>query len=637
MRTPQASSLQMTMRLFVALMMFGVFGVGCPGDGADDDGTAIDDDDDATGDDDDATGDDDDATGDDDDATGDDDDATGDDDDSGGDDDDATGPLTDTVIFDFEGDAPTFTGFGGAGASAVVDPTDSSNMVAEIGKGAAAETWAGVTMSACEGDTVAVMPFTATETSLSIDAWSPDAAVPFLVKIENSADGSQFAEAQGTVSAASAWETLTVDYSAATGGTFDPAVTYDRISIFPNFGTSGADAGGVDKNYYVDDVWFLGTVYSTDCPAAGDDDDSAGDDDDSAGDDDDSAGGGDTVVFDFEGVAPTFTGFGGAGGSAVVDPTDATNMVAELGKGAAAETWAGVTMSACAGDTVAVMPFTATETELSIDVWSPDPAVPFMIKIENSGNGAQYAEAQGTVSAASNWETLTIDYSAATGGTFDPTVTYDRISIFPNFGTSGADAGGVDKTYYVDDVWFLGTMYSTACPAAVVATGVPITFDDSSTTYSFVGFGDASGAAVVDPTDSSNMVAQLDKVASSPTWAGVTISTGGALDSIAALPLTATDLEMTVDVWSPVSNIDFLLKVEDSTNAGIFIEKQATFTGTASTWQTVTFDLSAPFPNGQGFAAGNTYDKLSIFPYFGVDGASGGTGTFYVDDIQMAP
>ena len=53
---------------------------------------------------------------------------------------------------------------------------------------------------------------------------------------------------------------------------------------------------------------------------------------------------------------------------------------------------------------------------------------------------------------ANGWETLTFDFANQAAGTaaLNLAYTYNKVSIFFNFGVTGAAAGA--KTYYFDDV-----------------------------------------------------------------------------------------------------------------------------------------------------------------------------------------
>lgn len=174
-------------------------------------------------------------------------------------------PLT-TVLFDMEG-SPTLTGFGDIGSSIVTDPTDATNQVAQLDKPVTAPLWAGNTFSYCANFGTSVLPFAAGTTTITARVWSPDANIPIRLKVEDSTDPGISVETEAMVTTASTWETLTFDLSLEASGTaaINFGATYDKISIFPNFGTDGATAGA--KTYYVDDITFVGAEFMKDCPA----------------------------------------------------------------------------------------------------------------------------------------------------------------------------------------------------------------------------------------------------------------------------------------------------------------------------------------------------------------------------------
>jgi hypothetical protein len=373
-------------------------------------------------------------------------------------------------------------------------------------------------------------------------------------------------------------------------------------------------------------------------------DDGGGDDggsDDGGGDDGGSGDGGsevtDTTLVDFE-SSPTLTGFGGAETATVTaDPTDATNNVATIVKSASAETWGGVTVSYCDNNGIVPLPFTKTEQQMTVRFWSPDAGTVVLLKVEDTSNSGISVETEATTTAKGSWETLTFDFSMPASGTaaLDLSNTYDKVSIFPNFGTSGGTAG--EKTYYVDDITFLGAVFAIDCDTgASSGGGVPITFDDSATTYTLTGFGGLDENSVLaDPVDGSSNVAKAVKADYAETWGGTTVSTGSDY-SIDTLLITDADTRMQMRVWSPRAGIVVRLKIEDASDPTHSVETDATVT-TAEAWETLTFDF---LDEGDGTAAldtSYTFNKLSVFFDYGTSGADGGGGTFYYDDIDMAP
>ena len=162
----------------------------------------------------------------------------------------------------------------------------------------------------------------------------------------------------------------------------------------------------------------------------------------------------DTITFDSSAITYTLTGFGGAeNSSVVVDPTDATNQVAKVVKSGTAETWAGTTVSTEPNLAIPVLPFTASDTKMTVRVWSPDADITVRLKVEDAADNSKFVEVDATTTVANDWETLTFDFASPAGGTLNLETTYNKASIFFNFGVNGATAG--EKTYYFDDVAFV--------------------------------------------------------------------------------------------------------------------------------------------------------------------------------------
>ena len=88
--------------------------------------------------------------------------------------------------------------------------------------------------------------------------WAPAAGIPIRLKVEDAADGSKSCETEATTTVANAWETLTFNFAnpAASTAPLNLANTYNKISVFPNFGKTGAQIGGA-STYYFDDLAFV--------------------------------------------------------------------------------------------------------------------------------------------------------------------------------------------------------------------------------------------------------------------------------------------------------------------------------------------------------------------------------------------
>jgi hypothetical protein len=373
-------------------------------------------------------------------------------------------PVVETRLVTFsENQAPVLTGFGGAeDASITADPTDASNRVAKVVKSATAELWAGTTVSICPSDAIVTLPFSATNKSLTARVWAPAAGIPVRLKVENAADGSQSVETEATTTVANAWQTLIFNFANQATGTaaLNLANTYNKASIFFNFGRTGAQGGG--GTYYFDDLSFRGSSFAVACPSASGPAAATG-----------------TITMD-EATPPTLTGFGGAEDSSVVaDPTNAANKVAKVVKSATAELWAGTTVSTLANQAIPTIGFSATNKIITVRVWSPASGIPVRLKVENAADNTKTAETEATTTAANAWQTLSFNFANQATGTaaLDLTQTFNKVSIFFNFGRTGAQGGG--GTFYFEDIVF---------PAAATTTTPPST---GSVNFS-TGFGTAA-------------------------------------------------------------------------------------------------------------------------------------------------
>ncbi len=173
-----------------------------------------------------------------------------------------------------------------------------------------------------------------------------------------------------------------------------------------------------------------------------------------------------------------------------------TNKVAKVVKSGSATAGAGTTVSTGPNQSAGRIAFDSAHTRMTVRVYSPAAGTPVRLKVEDAADSTHAAETEATTTVASAWETLTFDFANPASGTaaLNFTYTYDKVSIYFNFGTTGATAGA--KTYFFDDVTFVGGTGGGA------GTFSPITFDAAGVTYTLTGFGGAEDSTVVvDPAD----------------------------------------------------------------------------------------------------------------------------------------
>lgn len=245
-----------------------------------------------------------------------------------------------------------------------------------------------------------------------------------LFKVENLTNSGIFFEQERLTTVANAWEELTFDFS-----TINALNSYQKLVFIYDLGTVGN--GSADFTILIDDITQMGSggpqLAQIDLP----------------------------VTFEDTATDYTLTDFGGNFSEVVVDPTNAANKVGKTTKGAGAELWAGTTIGTATGFATNI-PLTATETKMTVRVWSPDAGAPIRLKLEDRNDPTRSVETEDTTTVANGWQTLLFDFSKPVTGTaaLNLSYTYNKASIFFNFGTTGAQAG--EKTYYWDDVTFGG-------------------------------------------------------------------------------------------------------------------------------------------------------------------------------------
>jgi len=249
-------------------------------------------------------------------------------------------------------------------------------------------------------------------------------SVPVLFKLEGPDTGSSAddKERTKTYGGSGEWELLCFDFNGDLPGTPISGITF----IFDNGTNGNAAADPVNWTFYFDEIKQIAA-----CPAPPPFE---------------------TITFDDPDTTYTLTDFGGLASVVTNDPAGGTNKVAQSVKGTAALDYAGVTVSTLSNDEVPRIPLTAASNKMSVRMYSPDAGIPVRLKIEDAANSAVSAETQVTTTEVNTWETLVFDFANPVPGTpaFNEANNYNRISLFFNFGTTGAAAGA--KTYFFDDV-----------------------------------------------------------------------------------------------------------------------------------------------------------------------------------------
>jgi hypothetical protein len=514
----------------------------------------------------------------------------------------ATVEVTDAefsrIDFDTPGVVYTLTGFGGAEDSTLVpDPTDGTNTVARVVKSATAELWAGTTVSTGPNMTVGRIPFTANDTRIAVRVYSPRSGAAVRLKVEDASDGTRSVETEATTTVTNGWETLTFDFANPVAGTaaLNLAYTYNKISIFFDFGKSGAAGGG--GTFYFDDLRFLSSSASGNtgtCSAPCIDFSSP-----------------DVEYAPFEGLVLAEQGD---------DPLDPSNKVAKFVKGPSGQPWAGATIYTSGDASLSVPAFDLSGSKVvTLRVYAPAAGLTVRLKLEDATNPAVVLEQDAVTTKANAWETLTFDFADPVGGSYDPASTYDRVSLFPAFLTVVPPAS--ELTFYFDELQYTTVSGGGGSSGSTGTCAAPNCTDFSAAGITFAPFENQGGGTVEianDPNDAGNKVVKFVKKVGDRDFFGTTIS---GLAGPAAL--TSTDRTVTLRVYSPAAGTNFLLKLENGPG-GAVVEKDVATT-VADAWETLSFDLSAG-PAG-------TYATVVLFP----NGRSTVTAdkTMYVDELKF--
>jgi len=276
-----------------------------------------------------------------------------------------------TLPIDFEDVSQEFVivAFEGAESSIVDNPVsggiNTSTRVIESIKTEGAQFFGGTFLDIDSG-----IEFSDTNTSISIDTYSPKANIPVRLAIESQAVGGDsqiFVDVNTSVE--NSWETLTFDFA----GLIDSNVTYDRIVIFFEF---IVDLPGDGSIYYFDNIEL------------------------------DSQGGVDNGLE----ANPDATG----------ENTSATVMRSTKLDGS--QFFAGTFLNLDSE-----IDF-SNSTSISLEVYSPKANIPIRLALENQVTGNQIVVDVNTT-VENTWEILTFDFS----GLIDGNVSYDRVVVFFEF------------------------------------------------------------------------------------------------------------------------------------------------------------------------------------------------------------
>lgn len=412
--------------------------------------------------------------------------------------------------------------------------------------------------------------------------FSPRVGAKVLFKVENATDGSVSFEKEVATTVANAWEDLVFDFSA-----INTSRSYQNIVLIFDLGTMGD--GSANFTYLFDDIRVTNVLptqpgsMQVKLP----------------------------ITFDDPLVNYTVIDFGNNVTSNTTDPINNANKVKKTIKAAGAETWAGTTMSTASG-LAEPIPFSSTNTKMSVRVFSPAAGLPIRLKVEDRTAPAKSVETEAITTVANAWETLTFDFAKQVSGTpaLNLSTTYNLASIFFDFGTPGSG-----KTFYWDDVQFVTGVASSV--------SLPLTFESTTLNYEFTDFNGGKVTIVPNPNaggiNTSSKVGKMVKGAGE-VWGGSFITLGSPINFNAGKIVK-------MKVYAPRVGAKVLLKVEHPTDGSINFEKEVSTTK-ANAWEELTFDFSAINTN-------RSYQKIVLIFDLGTVGDGSANFTYLFDDITL--
>lgn len=324
----------------------------------------------------------------------------------------------------------------------------------------------------------------------------------------------------------------------------------------------------------------------------------------------------------------TTTAFGGALSKLAPDPTNPSRTALRIVKPDPSEVWAGVTLGTPDGF-ANPMPFTSSNQIVKVQVYAPNTGMVIKLKAEDRADATKFVETDVTTTVANAWDTLTFNFGNPAPGT--PAINlannHHKLSIFPNFGVNGTTAG--TKVFFVG---FVSNVMGAGGPQ-LQRISLPITWQDGANVdYTTTPFGGCSSEVTADPANPNLKALRIIKTAGAETWGGVTFGTPNGFAT--NIPFAASANQMQVRVYSPDAGVVFRMKAEDRSNAAISVETDAPVT-TANGWQTLTFNFANHATGTAPINYANSYNKLSIFPNFGVSGATAGEKTYFVGEVAF--
>ena len=265
--------------------------------------------------------------------------------------------------------------------------------------------------------------------------------------------------------------------------------------------------------------------------------------------------------------------------------------------------WSGTTIETLTG-TEFISSFTGTT--ITATLYAPAAGLVVKLKLEDSTNSNVNVESDYTTTQQ-GWQLATWAFSNQVENS-----TYNKSNVFFNF----TCANNLDKR--ASSVWKLDNFTYDAHALTGSSPVNPTNQNFDGINPMAIGFGHDLASIIEGPRGGH----LLKVVQGNETWSGTTI------DALSSGEYISTSTSMTVRalIDAPVPGAHVKLKLEDSSNSSISVEKD--YVATNRGVQMATWD----FTGATGFTNSNTYNKASVFFDFGRTDRVG--TTWYLDNLS---
>ena len=253
-----------------------------------------------------------------------------------------------------------------------------------------------------------------------------------------------------------------------------------------------------------------------------------------------------------------------------VPPNGALNRVVKIVKGAGGDCWAGTTMSVGAKASIGSLPFSASATSVTVQIYVPIANLTIKLKVEDANNAGVSVETD-VLATAAGWQTLTFDFAKQAAGTaaLDPTKTYNKMSIFSGWTCNGTGSDPGSNAFYVGPIVFLGAS-GPAAPPLPLATLASIAITAPASPIALTAGGTQSLTVTGTYSDTTTAVLSSGLTFQSDATGFATVTNAGLVTAVAAGTAHITATDTASGKVSPAVTVNVTGGASGGTNGKVF-------------------------------------------------------------------